>query len=73
MATLFYAPYDETQPIACHEGLRITFVDPATLGALLIYPGQRELIEQTINSLIVPLRGRVPPDVPGDVASPGRA
>jgi len=71
VAALFYAPYDETQPIACYEGLCITFVDPATLGALLIYPGQRDLIEQTINSLIAPLHGRVPADVPGD-ATPSR-
>jgi 8-oxo-dGTP diphosphatase len=48
VATLFYAPYDETQPIACYEGLRITFVNPETLDALLIYPGQRELIGATL-------------------------
>jgi len=51
VATLFYAPYDEARPIACYEGLRITFVDPATLGSLLIYPGQRELIEQTLRDI----------------------
>lgn len=48
VATLFYAPYDEVQPIACHEGLRITFIDPSTLHALPIYPGQLELIELTL-------------------------
>ena len=52
VATLFYAPYDETQPISCYEGLCITFVDPATLPTLLIYPGQRELIEQTLRTIV---------------------
>jgi len=51
VATLFYAPYDETRPIACHEGLRITFVDPATLHTLLIYPGQDELIARTLRAI----------------------
>lgn len=44
VATLFYAYYDGVQPIACHEGARIVFVDPATLGELPVYPGQAELI-----------------------------
>lgn len=60
-AALFYARYDGVQPIACHEGLRIDFVDPSTLPALLIYPGQRRLIEETLaaNFLIdgTPRRG----------------
>ena len=47
-AALFYARYDGAQPIACHEGLRIDFVDPATLPDLLIYPGQRRLIEEAL-------------------------
>lgn len=44
VATLFYARYDGVQPIACHEGARIAFVDPATLGELPVYPGQAALI-----------------------------
>lgn len=52
VVTLFYAPYDETQPIACHEGERITFVDPATLRGLLVYPGQRALIEATLRAKV---------------------
>jgi 8-oxo-dGTP pyrophosphatase MutT (NUDIX family) len=43
-ATLFFARYDGLQPIDCREGLQITFVDPATLDSLLIYPGQKALI-----------------------------
>ena len=46
--TLFVARYDGSQPIRCHEGLRITFVDPSTLDALEIYPGQRELILEAL-------------------------
>ncbi len=51
VATLFYAPYDEIQPIACHEGERITFVDPATLHTLPIYPGQEGLILATLREV----------------------
>lgn len=47
-AMLFYARYDAAQAIECHEGLRIDFVDPSTLPTLLIYPGQRHLIEETL-------------------------
>jgi 8-oxo-dGTP pyrophosphatase MutT (NUDIX family) len=46
--TLFVARYDRSQPIACHEGLQITFVDPSTLDALQIYPGQKELILEAL-------------------------
>lgn len=55
VAALFFAPYDGVQTIACHEGERITFVDPATLDTLLIYPGQRELIEQALHAANLPL------------------
>jgi len=48
VAVLFYAFYDGAQPIACWEGERIEFVDPATLDSLLIYPAQRELIATTL-------------------------
>jgi 8-oxo-dGTP diphosphatase len=48
LATLFYAPYDGVQPIACREGARIAFVDPDTLDDLLVYPGQEPLIRSTI-------------------------
>jgi hypothetical protein len=48
LATLFVARYDGRQPIACREGAAITFVDPATLDDLLIYPGQAELIKATL-------------------------
>jgi 8-oxo-dGTP diphosphatase len=48
VATLFVARYDRSQPIRCYEGLRITFVDPSTLDALTIYPGQRELILEAL-------------------------
>lgn len=48
VATLYHAPYDPAQPIACCEGLRIEFVDPAVLDALLIYPGQETLIRETL-------------------------
>lgn len=44
LATLFSARYDGVQPITCREGLRIAFVDPATLESLLVYPGQLSLI-----------------------------
>lgn len=44
VATAFLARYDGVQPIACLEGARIEFVDPATLDDLLIYPGQAALI-----------------------------
>lgn len=47
-ATLFLARYDGSQPIHCYEGLRITFVDPGTLDALLVYPGQREMILEAL-------------------------
>jgi 8-oxo-dGTP pyrophosphatase MutT (NUDIX family) len=47
-ATLFLARYDGSQQIHCHEGLRITFVDPGTLDALLVYPGQREMILEAL-------------------------
>ena len=47
-ATLFFAPYDSSQPIACHEGIHITFVDPSTLDSLPMYPGQRELIAEAL-------------------------
>ena len=47
-ATLFVARYDPAQPIACHEGLRITFVDPSTLDTMKIYPGQTELILEAL-------------------------
>lgn len=48
VAALFYAPYDGVQPIACWEGERIAFVDPAGLDSLLIYPAQRELIRAAL-------------------------
>ncbi len=48
VATLFYARYDGVQPIECREGRAIEFVDPNTLGRLLIYPGQEELIRATL-------------------------
>jgi len=47
-ATVFVAPYDGSQQIHCYEGLRITFVDPGTLDTLLVYPGQRELIQEAL-------------------------
>jgi 8-oxo-dGTP diphosphatase len=50
VATLFYARYDGVQPIECREGRAIEFVDPATLGRLLIYPGQEELIRRALDS-----------------------
>jgi 8-oxo-dGTP diphosphatase len=43
-AILFVAHYDGVQPISCHEGTAIEFIDPATLDSLPIYPGQAELI-----------------------------
>jgi 8-oxo-dGTP pyrophosphatase MutT (NUDIX family) len=46
--TIFFARYDGVQPIACHEGLEITFVNPATLAALSVYPGQKELILEAL-------------------------
>ena len=46
--TVFFARYDAVQPIRCLEGLQITFVDPATLNTLLVYPGQRELIVEAL-------------------------
>lgn len=46
--TLFVARYDHCQPIRCAEGLRITFVDPPTLDALPIYPGQKALIVEAL-------------------------
>jgi 8-oxo-dGTP pyrophosphatase MutT (NUDIX family) len=46
--TIFFARYDPTQPIRCLEGLEITFVDPSTLETLLVYPGQKELIFETL-------------------------
>jgi len=48
VATLFYARYDDTQPVLCREGLDITFVDPAALDALRIYPGQEGLIRAAL-------------------------
>lgn len=48
VATLFYARYDGVQPIACHEGRAIEFVDPATLDRLPIYPGQEALIRRAL-------------------------
>ena len=48
VATLFLARYDGVQPIACLEGERIDFVDPATLDELPIYPGQEELIKAAL-------------------------
>ena len=48
LATLFYAPYDGVQSIACWEGERIELVDPATLDNLLIYPAQKKLIRATL-------------------------
>ena len=48
-ATLFFARYDGSQPIRCHEGIQISFVDPSTLTALQVYPGQRELILETLH------------------------
>ncbi len=48
-ATLFYARYDGLQPIHCREGLQITFVDPSTLDTLLVYPGQKALILETLH------------------------
>ena len=42
--TVFVAAYDDRQPIECHEGLRIEFVNPHTLDDLRIYPGQKPLI-----------------------------
>jgi len=47
-ATLFFAPYDESQPIHCYEGLQITFVDPGTLDALTLCPGQGNLIRKAL-------------------------
>jgi 8-oxo-dGTP pyrophosphatase MutT (NUDIX family) len=47
-ATLFVARYDDSQAVHCYEGLQITFVDPATLDALQVYPGQRELILEAL-------------------------
>jgi 8-oxo-dGTP pyrophosphatase MutT (NUDIX family) len=47
-ATLFLAHYDSSQPIGCHEGLEITFVDPSSLDTLPVYPGQRELIAEAL-------------------------
>jgi len=49
-ASLFYADYDVSQPIHCFEGREITFVNPATLTDLAIYPGQRELIDAALAS-----------------------
>lgn len=49
VATLFYARYDGVQPIACYEGARIEFVDPAMLGELPVYPGQAELIKAALD------------------------
>ena len=54
VATLFYARYDGVQPIACLEGARIAFVDPATLDELPIYPGQEALIRATLAMVTVP-------------------
>jgi 8-oxo-dGTP pyrophosphatase MutT (NUDIX family) len=48
-ATLFFARYDGSQPIRCHEGLEITFVDPSTLDTLQVYPGQKELILEALH------------------------
>lgn len=48
LVTLFVGGYDRTQPIRCYEGLQITFVDPATLDTLKIYPGQRELVVEAL-------------------------
>src|SRR5918911_1927479 len=48
LATLFYARYDGVQPLACLEGARIVFVDPATLDDLPMYPGQEALIRATL-------------------------
>ena len=48
VATLFLACYDGAQPIACLEGARIEFVDPATLDGLPIYPGQEKLIKAAL-------------------------
>lgn len=48
-ATLLFSQYDGSQPIRCYEGLQITFVDPSTLDALQVYPGQRELILETLH------------------------
>ncbi len=47
-ATLFFAPYDGSQPIHCHEGLQITFVDPGTLDALVVHPGHKELVLEAL-------------------------
>jgi len=47
-ATLFFAKYDGSQPICCHEGLQITFVDPSLLDTLQVYPGQKELILEAL-------------------------
>ena len=48
-ATLFHARYDGLQPIQCLEGVQITFVDPSRLETLLVYPGQKELILETLH------------------------
>jgi 8-oxo-dGTP diphosphatase len=53
VATLFYARYDGVQPIACLEGARIAFVDPATLDELPMYPGQEALIRATLARITV--------------------
>jgi 8-oxo-dGTP pyrophosphatase MutT (NUDIX family) len=47
-ATLFFAQDDGSQPICCHEGLEITFVDPSSLDTLRVYPGQKELILEAL-------------------------
>src|SRR5262245_23758313 len=53
-ATLFVGRYDSTQPIRCYEGLRIEFVDPATLDDLPIYPNQKALIQEALGSVGCP-------------------
>ncbi len=50
LATLFVAHYDGLQPILCHEGAAITFVDPVALDSLPIYPGQAALIRMALRS-----------------------
>ncbi len=50
VATLYTARYDGVQSILCLEGLRIDFIDPAALDALLIYPGQRGLIDAALDA-----------------------
>ena len=47
-ATFFAGDYDPWQDLECREGTAITFVDPATLDALPVYPGQRPLLTEAL-------------------------